>query len=139
MREIRTSLARYLAILAIVALGVGFFSGLRDCKASMVSTATRYINEHNMYDYQLISTYGIDDESVELAKQAEGVSGAEGSVQIDVLASSGGGDEAALKAISLPHDINTLRLVTGRLPEAPDEEPKKTAPKRRSRFTQVMA
>ena len=121
LREIRTSLARYLAILAIVALGVGFFSGLRDCKASMVSTATRYINEHNMYDYQLISTYGIDDESVELAKQAEGVSGAEGSVQIDVLASSGGGDEAALKAISLPHDINTLRLVTGRLPEAPDE------------------
>lgn len=121
LREIKTSLARYLAIFAIVALGVGFFSGLRDCKASMVSTATRYINEHNMYDYQLISTYGIDDESVELAKQAEGVSGAEGSVQVDVLAESGGGDEAALKAISLPEDINTLRVVTGRLPEAADE------------------
>ena len=36
-REIRTSLARYLAIFAIVALGVGFFSGLKDCKESMVS------------------------------------------------------------------------------------------------------
>ncbi|MBP3896868.1 MAG: FtsX-like permease family protein [Mogibacterium sp.] len=121
LREIKTSLARYLAIFAIVALGVGFFSGLRDCKASMVSTATRYINEHNMFDYQLISTYGIDDESVEMAKQAEGVSGAEGSVQVDVLAESGGGDEAALKAISLPENINTLRVVTGRLPEAADE------------------
>ena len=121
LREIKTSLARYLAIFAIVALGVGFFSGLRDCKASMVSTATRYINEHNMYDYQLISTYGIDDESVDLAKKAEGVSGAEGSVQVDVLAESGGGDEAALKAISLPENINTLRVVTGRLPEAADE------------------
>lgn len=121
LREIKTSLARYLAIFAIVALGVGFFSGLRDCKASMVSTATRYINEHNMFDYQLISTYGIDDESVEMAKQAEGVSDAEGSVQVDVLAESGGGDEAALKAISLPEDINTLRVVTGRLPEAADE------------------
>ena len=102
LREIKTSLARYLAIFAIVALGVGFFSGLRDCKASMV-------------------TYGIDDESVEMAKQAEGVSGAEGSVQVDVLAESGGGDEAALKAISLPENINTLRVVTGRLPEAADE------------------
>lgn len=121
LREIKTSLARYLAIFAIVALGVGFFSGLRDCKATMVSTATRYINEHNMFDYQLISTYGIDDESVEMAKQAEGVSGAEGSVQVDVLAESGGGDEAALKAISLPENINTLRVVTGRLPEAADE------------------
>lgn len=121
LREIKTSLARYLAIFAIVALGVGFFSGLRDCKATMVSTATRYINEHNLFDYQLISTYGIDDESVEMAKQAEGVSGAEGSVQVDVLAESGGGDEAALKAISLPENINTLRVVTGRLPEAADE------------------
>lgn len=121
LREIRTSLARYLAIFAIVALGVGFFSGLRDCKASMVNTASAYLSEHEMYDYQLISTYGIDDESVEIARSYDGVTGAEGSVQIDVLAESGGGDEAPLKAISLPDSINTLRVVTGRLPEADDE------------------
>ena len=121
LREIKTSLARYLAIFAIVALGVGFFSGLKDCKASMVNTASKYLNEHNMYDYQLISTYGIDDESVETAAAHEGVTGAEGSVQIDVMATSGDADEAALKAISLPQDINTLRLVTGRMPEAGDE------------------
>lgn len=120
-REIKTSLARYLAIFSIVALGVGFFSGLKDCKASMVNTAADYLNKHNMYDYQIISTYGIDDESVQIARDYEGISGAEGSVQIDVLAESGGGDEAALKAISLPENINTLRIVTGRLPEAPDE------------------
>ena len=121
LREIRTSLARYLAIFSIVALGVGFFAGLKDCKASMVNTASDYLNKHNMYDYQIISTYGIDDESVQIARDYDGVSGAEASVQIDVLAESGGGDEAALKAISLPENINTLRVVTGRLPEAPDE------------------
>ena len=121
LREIKTSLARYLAIFAIVALGVGFFAGLKDCKASMVNTASAYLTEHNMYDYMLISTYGIDEQSVETAREYEGVSGAEGSVQVDVIAASGGGDEAALKAISMPGDINTLRIVTGRLPEAPDE------------------
>lgn len=120
-REIRTSLARYLAIFAIVALGVGFFSGLKDCKESMVRTAAEYLSEHNMFDYQLISTYGIDDESVEIARSEEGVTGAEGSIQIDVMAASGGGAEAPLKAISLPEDINTLRVVTGRLPEKEDE------------------
>ena len=31
LREIRQSLGRYLAILAIVGLGVGFFAGLRIC------------------------------------------------------------------------------------------------------------
>ena len=121
LREIRTSLARYLAIFAIVALGVGFFSGLKDCKASMVSTATRYLTDHNMYDYMLISSYGIDDDSVEMAKAEKGVAGAEGSVQVDVMASSGPADEYALKAISLPDKINTLRLVSGRLPEKSDE------------------
>ena len=120
-REIRTSLARYLAIFAIVALGVGFFSGLKNCKASFVSTADKYLSEHNFYDYMILSSYGIDDESVSLASGWEGVSEAEGSVQIDVMARSGSGDSSALKAISLPQKINTLNLVEGRLPQNRNE------------------
>ena len=121
LREIRTSLARYLAIFAIVALGVGFFAGLKDCKPSMVKTARDYVRDYNLYDYQLASSYGIDEHSVELAEANESVADAEGSVQIDVLAQTGEGDSAALKSISLPDDINKLRVVTGRLPEAADE------------------
>lgn len=116
-REIRTSLARYLAIFAIVALGVGFFSGLKDCKASMVSTARHYLDRTNFYDYQILSSYGADDDSVALAENWKNVSGAEGSVQIDVMARSGDGDSRALKAISLPQKINTLNVVKGRLPQ----------------------
>ena len=121
LREIRTSLARYLAIFAIVALGVGFFSGLKNTKTCMVTTATEYLKKHRLYDYMLISSYGTDDESIEIAEAHKGVSDAEGSVQIDVLAASGDQGDAALKAISLPGDINTLRVVSGRLPEASDE------------------
>ena len=121
LREIRTSLARYLAIFAIVALGVGFFAGLKDCKPSMVKTARDYVRDYNLYDYQLASSYGIDDHSVEIAEANEGVADAEGSIQIDVMAQTGEGDSVALKSISLPSDINKLRVVTGRLPEAADE------------------
>ena len=120
-REIKTSLARYLAIFAIVALGVGFFSGLKDCKASMISTASNYLEEHNFYDYMIASSYGIDDESVEIAKAWDEVTGAESSVQIDVLADINGESEQTLKAISLPDSINTLSISEGRLPESPDE------------------
>lgn len=121
LREIRTSLTRYLAIFAIVALGVGFFSGLKDCKASMVKTASEYLDEKHFYDYEILSSYGIDDESVKLASGWEGVSEAEGSIQIDVMARSGSGDAQALKAISLPDSINKLNLVEGRLPENANE------------------
>ncbi len=120
-REIRTSLARYLAIFAIVALGVGFFSGLKDCKESMVSTASRYLDRTNFYDYQILSSYGADDDSVELAESWDGVKAAEGSIQIDVIARSGDGDSSALKAISLPSGINTLNVTEGRLPENENE------------------
>ena len=120
-REIRTSLARYLAILSIVALGVGFFSGLKDCKASMESTARRYLDRTNFYDYQILSSYGADDDSVALASSWDGVSAAEGSVQVDVMAKSGDGDSRALKAISLPAEINKLNLVEGRLPQNVNE------------------
>ena len=116
-REIRTSLARYLAIFAIVALGVGFFSGLKDCKESMVSTAREYLERTNFFDYQILSSYGADDDSVALAESWEGVKEAEGSIQIDVMARSGSGDSKALKAISLPQSINTLNVTEGRLPQ----------------------
>ena len=35
-REIKGSFGRWFAILAIVALGVGFFSGLKVCKAAFL-------------------------------------------------------------------------------------------------------
>lgn len=120
-REIKTSLARYLAIFAIVALGVGFFSGLKDCRESMVSTARRYLSTTNFYDYQILSSYGADDESVERAEAWDGVSAAEGSIQIDVTARSGDGDSRSLKAISVPDKINMLNPVEGRLPQNIDE------------------
>ena len=104
LREIRTSLARYLAIFAIVALGVGFFSGLKDCKASMISTADRYVNDHNFYDFMILSSYGIDDESIVLAAKERGVTGAEGSIQIDAMVGTG----ASFTITSWTHPLLTL-------------------------------
>ena len=47
LREIRQSLGRYLAILAIVGLGVGFFSGLRTSQPAMMATGIDY-SEHRV-------------------------------------------------------------------------------------------
>ena len=121
LREIRTSLTRYLAIFAIVALGVGFFCGLKICRDCMVKTASDYLNDKHYYDYQINSSYGIDDKSIETAESWDGVAGAEGSIRRDVLVSTAGGDVKALRAISMPEDINRLDLVEGRLPERSDE------------------
>ena len=65
MRQIRSSLTRFLAIAAIVALGVGFFCGLRLTKTAMVHTLDDYAEAHRMYDFRLVSTVGFDETDAE--------------------------------------------------------------------------
>ena len=43
VREIGHSLGRYLAMMAIIALGVGFFSGLKAIKPAMIDMANSYL------------------------------------------------------------------------------------------------
>ena len=64
LREIKHSLGRYMAILAIVALGVGFFSGLKVSKTAMVNTGDTYLKNTNFFDYRLICSYGFTTEDV---------------------------------------------------------------------------
>ena len=47
-REVINTWERYLAIMAIIALGVGFFAGLKVTKTAMVNNLDAYVNEYNM-------------------------------------------------------------------------------------------
>ena len=73
LREIRQSLGRYLAILAIVFLGVGFFAGLRTCQPSMAATGIRYLAEQRLFDFRLLSTLGFTKEDVACFAGLEGI------------------------------------------------------------------
>ncbi len=64
LREIWQSLGRYLAIFAIVAMGVGFFAGLKITRPVMVESANAYLGEKQLYDYRLLSTLGFEEEDV---------------------------------------------------------------------------
>lgn len=121
LREIRQSLGRYLAILAIVALGVGFFSGLKVTRTDMVSTANSYLQSHKFYDYKLVSTLGFDDKSVAAAEKSSGVRTAEGSVSTDALVDVAGSGDNVYHAMMITKKVNTLKLAAGRMPKAADE------------------
>ena len=120
-REIHRTLGRYLAILAIVALGVGFFAGLKITRDAMVETGDAYIASHNMYDYQLVSTLGLVDDDVDYIRDLSGVRCAEGAYTVDFIARTDGGTESVIEAHSVTDGINLLSLTAGRMPEAADE------------------
>ncbi len=117
LREIRQSLGRYLAIFAIVALGVGFFAGLKITKTVMVESADAYLEENQLYDYRLLSTLGFEEEDVEAFRAKEDVRAAEGAIDADILYVNGQGNEDVIKAHSLLKNINGLKVTAGRLPE----------------------
>ncbi|MBP3815517.1 MAG: ABC transporter permease [Firmicutes bacterium] len=120
-REIKRTLGRYIAILAIVALGVGFFSGLKVSKEAMLSTGDDYLKSVSLFDFQGVSTLGFTEDSVEEIKAQPYVTEAEGSITFDVLFDLADSKALVFKTMSLPQHINLPVLSEGRMPEKSDE------------------
>lgn len=114
-RTIGKSFGRYLAIMAIIALGVGFFSGLKLARPAMVATGNNYIKEHSLYDFKLISTYGFTDDEVK--EMSDVAICAEGAYSCDFIYVDSEGNESVIKANSITENVNTLKLEKGRMPE----------------------
>lgn len=120
-RTIRKSFGRYVAILAIIALGVGFFTGLKASKPAMMKTGQDYIQSQKLYDYRLLSTWGFDQDEVSAIGELDHVTAAEGAVSEDFFYINDEGEERCLKAMSITQQVNLLKVTAGRMPEKPNE------------------
>lgn len=121
VREIRKSFGRFFAIFAIVALGVGFFSGVKVTKQTMLHIANRYFLDNNFFDFRLLSTIGFQEKEVEEFLKQSNVMAAVGAYSTDVLSLNESGNETVLKVHSITQGINELSLLAGRMPQRADE------------------
>ena len=120
-RDIRGSFGRFFAIFAIIALGVGFFSGVRITTPTMVHTIDEFYKEKNFFDYKLVSTLGWEEQDVEELRKQDIVLAAEGSITYDVICLSKENTDEVYKAHLLTENVNRLLLREGRLPETGTE------------------
>lgn len=120
-REISSSLGRYLAIFAIIALGAGLFVGLRLSRPDFLETYNNYTNKTNFYDFRLVSTLGLTDEDIAEVKKLDGVKLAEGAVGADFLFNTADEDNLIMMAQSIPEKVNLIDLKSGRMPEKANE------------------
>ena len=74
-REIANSKARFISILAIIALGVGFFAGIKATVPSMYNMADEYYSQSDLMDYRLVSTVGFDKDDVKAVENLDNVKG----------------------------------------------------------------
>lgn len=116
IKEIKISYKRFLSILLIVLLGVGFFAGIKATSPDMKKTIDTYFDDLNVMDIQVISTLGLTENDITSISQVENVEKVEGTYQTDATVTIGE-EEVVVKLETITSSINNLQLIDGRLPE----------------------
>nr|MCR5783038.1 ABC transporter permease [Clostridia bacterium] len=78
LRSLRHNMSRFISLIIIVALGAGFFVGVKATSPSMTRTAERYFDDNNFMDIFIRCTYGLTDEDISALKKIGEVKGAQG-------------------------------------------------------------
>ena len=109
---------RFLSILIIVLLGVGFFAGIRAVSPDMEKTLDSYYDETNTYDIMITSNYGVSDA---ILNQLEEEYDIEGTYNFDAITTKK--DDYATKILSYDKDdkLNQPKLIKGKMPEQENE------------------
>ncbi len=126
LRTFKGSKSRFIAIFAIVALGVGFLAGLLSTTPDMEDFMEEYLDGGNLFDLRVVSTLGLTEDDVAALEQVDGVAKVQGGKSADLLVEQDG-SELVCRVHALPADpegedvINRLTLADGRWPENPNE------------------
>ena len=120
LKEIKNSFKRFISILLIVLLGVGFFAGIKATSPDMQETLNKYYEYNNVFDVEVISTLGLTNSDIEEIRKIDGVEQVEGAYSTDAIVSIGENEYVA-KLHTLPENINKIDIVQGRLPQSENE------------------
>jgi len=118
--EIRKSLGRFLSIFFIVALGVSLFVGIRATEPDMRLSGDAYVDENNLMDIKVVSTFGLTEEDVDVIERLPAIEQAKGAYSVDVLCGVKE-DKKVLHVMSYTKDMNLITVEEGRLPNGIDE------------------
>ena len=117
-REIKHSITRFLAILVIIFLGVGFYVGISATSPNMIHTADQYYTNQQLMDFRILSTYGLTDENIEELEMIDDVT-IQSHYAYDFLLNE---VPQSIRLFSYNNqEMNQYTIIEGRLPENPGE------------------
>lgn len=142
-RSISKSMARFISIIAIVALGISFFAGIKATAPDMKETAEIYYNTNNLMDLRIISPVGLTYNDITALEEIKGIEKVMPSKFVDGVLKADGqsigdidGSEMTCRAMSIDFDkaidfeensnassdyINRISLIEGEWPKSPNE------------------
>ncbi len=118
-RKIWHSKKKFLSLLCLALLGVGFFAGIKATSPDMTKTLDKYLKDNNVYDIEITSTLGLTDSDIEELKKLNIAKEIVGSKYTDEIITVKDVSKTA-RILSLT-DINKAILKEGTLPNKKNE------------------
>lgn len=127
IRSLNKNLTRFLSILFIIALGVGFFAGINATKPDMIKSATKYYNDNNLMDLRAMNPLGYSPADIQGLRQIKNIEKMQVSYTKDIFMVK---DDSKLvvrlfsmdlATYSDPDTMNKVILKEGRLPQKSGE------------------
>ena len=113
LKSIHKTRRRFISILVMAFLGVGFFAGLVTTSPDMLDSLDKYADSSNLYDINIISTLGLTDDDIAALQALDEVENAYG-IQTKDSISKIDDKESICKVIEYNENINTPVIVAGR-------------------------
>ena len=129
-REIKNSKGRFISILAIVALGVAFFAGVKTASTVMKHSADTYYDNNNMYDIKVTSQNGLTNSDINKIKNISSVDKIHGTYSLEALTTKENKESEVIihgininsvKDKSKKDNVNAPTLIKGRYPKNNNE------------------
>ena len=116
LKKVKKSFGRYLSLVLIILLGVGFYTGIIVSIPNIRDIQTEYYNDKNAMDIKILSTLGFNKEDISLIEKTEDVNVAVGTYSVDTLV-----NDEVVRVHALEKDINKVLLINGVLPTKSNE------------------
>lgn len=118
--EIKKTFKRFVSIVLIVVLGVGFFCGVKGTSPDMKRNLSEYVKKQNTFDLEIISPLGLTDKDVYALKENKNLINITPSTSFDAIVETKE-NEVVFKIHTYLEDINKLVLVNGTYPKNKNE------------------
>lgn len=119
LKEIKNTYKRFISILLMAFLGVGFFAGMRAASPDMVDTIDKYYEDNKVYDIQILSTLGLTNEDIEEVSKIDGIEKVVGTYEIDGKLEID--NKEVITKIMCIEEVNKPILKQGEMPKNQDE------------------
>lgn len=120
VRNIKNRLVSYLSVCLVVMLGLTTMYTTNYMGTGLDKDVTEYYRDHKFKSFELISSLGLNDKSIEKIRGVDGVDAAEGVIQASGSVTVNN-TKKKVSVVSLTKEVSVPSLTEGRLPSAKNE------------------